>query len=126
MADPSLSTTLPFKSTERSFKDSSGSAIRSLNEATIDMTDSVLVGNSTRDSLPTSGSIVVATNNTIDANRRGIVAGAEADVQLTNNLITYSGVAGVASESGGVITMSFSNSFNPGLLQFRWHDRPDR
>jgi hypothetical protein len=99
-------------------QDSASYAIRGINSATIEVSNSVMTGNGSGAIGAFSASQVSAVNNTMSDNYRGVLASGNAQVELTNNLITFQSLVGVAAESGGSVMMSFNDIYNPDSINF--------
>lgn len=67
--------------------------------------------------LALAGSQLTAVNNTIDNNAIGVEADGTT-ATLTNNLITYSGSAGIRQTAPALLTLGFNDVFNPGASNY--------
>jgi hypothetical protein len=111
---------LTMRSTVVSYSGSGG--VDATNGAQVQVTDDVIATNSNQGIAADSGAVVTAVNDTIDANRIGVQYGS-ATVTLKNDLVTNSSNAGIDNlQSGGTVTVTFSDVFNPNAGNGNYHN----
>ncbi len=115
----------PLDFTNSVLQKSASDGVVATNSATVTLNSNLIVNNGDAGLEAASTSQVLAVNNTIDGNSRGVVStGAGTNVELVNNLVSFQTAVGVASESGGTVSLSFNDVFNPGSLNFSGLDDP--
>jgi len=87
------------------------------NKAQVEIASSLIHHNADPGIRAESGSLLMATNNTIDENGRGVDID-DAHVILTNNMITNNAWTGVRSAGWSSIEFSHNNVYNPGATNY--------
>ncbi|MCA9124655.1 MAG: carboxypeptidase regulatory-like domain-containing protein, partial [Planctomycetales bacterium] len=97
------------------FSDGAANAIFLENRATLEISNSIIYGNTSQDNAGIyikSDSVATIVNNTLDGNERG-VAILDAEATLLNNLITHSGEAGIWVRGASATDIRFNDVYNP-------------